>query len=69
MFNWFKSHDKIDCRKVRYSPKEDITAYEVSKCLEIFLYLMTTGKYMTYESNKSFVLGYPTEISRHFKLE
>ena len=69
MFNWLKSHDKIDRRRVRYIPKEDITAFEVSKCLEIMIGLFNYHNTMRYEGIKSFVLSYPPEVSRHFKLE
>ena len=69
--NWFKSQNisRIDRRSVKYVPKEDITAYEVSKCLEILIEIFNYHNIMRYDGAKSFVLSYPPEVTRHFKLE
>jgi hypothetical protein len=56
-------------KNVVYSPKEDITSYEVSKCLEIMIGLFNYSNVMGYENAKKFVLRYPIEVSRHFTLE
>lgn len=76
MFDWFKSHVgkggkilKIDSRRIGYSPKNDITAYEVSQCLTIMFHLFSYKDYLKYDYSKSFVLSYPPEVVRHFKLE
>ena len=60
--------DNLGVTLIRYIPKEDITAYEVSKCLEIVI-MFNWNRNLTYENSKSYVLSYPENITRHFKFD
>ena len=53
---------------IRYTPQEDITAYEVSKCLEIVV-MFNWNRGLTYETSKNFILSYPENVRRHFKFD
>jgi len=50
-----------------YSPKEDITAFEVAKCLEIFE--VHRRCCMNFDSLKRHIDSYSPEIRRHFRLK
>ena len=60
---------KIDTRTVIYSPKEDITSYEVAKCLEIIIFSHSLRWSSTFDTLKSKIESYPPNIHRHFKLK
>ena len=54
--------------KVIYSPKKDITAYQTSQCLSIFVFdNATKGLGSNYESLKFHIKTYPKNVQRHFK--
>ena len=64
----FFSEDK---RVIHYVPKEDVTAYEVAKCIEIMLEKTGLGyqKVMGVDKTWEIIMSYPSSISRHFKIE
>ena len=58
-------------KRVIYFPKEDITPYEVAKCMEIMLEKTGLGfqKVMGTHETWEIIMSYPSNISRHFRIE
>ena len=59
----------IEPRTIEFDPKNDITSYEVAKCLEIVISIFSWYSRMTFEDAKKIVLSNPVNISRHFKIK
>jgi hypothetical protein len=66
---WFSEEKEVDKRLMVYSPKEDITSYEVAKCLEISIFCHQCRYFLTFDSLKSKIESYPSNVRRHFKIE
>ena len=59
---------KVCEREIVYSPKKNITSYEVAKCLELFEFTRRFGHLIKFEDLKKKLQSYPKSIQRHFKV-
>lgn len=69
MFGFLKRENLPTKAKVEYIPLEDITAYEVAKCLEINMRLFNYYNNFSYDQIKQILEEYPDYITRHFTLQ
>lgn len=64
MFSFFEK-EKIENFVVIFSPKEDITTFELAKCIELIIMYGI----LKYSTGNNPLKGYEDTVTRHFKLE
>lgn len=56
-------------KMLSFNPKEDITAFETAKSLELLLELFNWYNRLGFEKAVAIIKSYPENVQRHFKIE